>query len=646
MSFPPRFLDELRERLTLSEVIGRRVRVTRAGREFKACCPFHHEKTPSFTINDQKGFFHCFGCGAHGDVVGFVMRHDNLSFPEAVEFLASAAGLQVPETTAEDRQKAEKQKTLYDLVERACKWFEAQLHEPGGRAARGYLVGRGLTEEATARFRLGFAPNDRHGLVRALKAEGFPEDDMIAAGLARRPEDGGAVYSFFRNRVMFPVADRRGRIVAFGGRIMEGDGPKYVNTSETPLFHKGALLYGLSRARQAAANGQPVVVAEGYMDVIALVEAGFGAAVAPLGTALTELQIQELWKLIPRDEKEPYLCFDGDSAGRRAAWRAVERFLPHLGPGKSARVAFLPQGQDPDSLIRAGGAKAMTEVLDNAIPLSEALWRMESEERRTDTPETKAALRAALDARVNTIADPAVKEYYRQDMRRRMAEALTPPSPQKNQQNNGFIPRNAYTPGGWGQGRRPGQPPRRHVAGLPGIVTAPPPGKTPDRRRLAGGGDVGERLLLATLINHPALFDEVGEALGMLSLPPGPLEGLRAATVNALSRDSGLDADVLCRHLADCGHDPATLLTESYVHGKFARSDASLDEAREGWFVTWGGVRELAVRRDLGMATEALRRDASEANLARLQGLREELRRLTGAMLGDEDAQDGDETFD
>lgn len=651
MAFPPRFLDELRERLTLSEVIGKRVRVTRAGREYKACCPFHNEKTPSFTINDQKGFFHCFGCGAHGDVVGFVMRHDNLSFPEAVAFLASAAGLEVPETSAEDRQKAEKQKTLYDLVERACKWFESQLRETQGRAARSYLAGRGLSDDAMARFRLGFSPSDRHALPRLLKAEGFPDDDIVSAGLAKRPDDGGAIYSFFRNRVMFPVADRRGRVVAFGGRIMDGDGPKYVNTTETPLFHKGSLLYGLSRARQAAADGQPVVVAEGYMDVIALAEAGFGAAVAPLGTALTENQIHELWRLIPREVKEPYLCFDGDGAGRRAAWRAVERILPHLGPGKSARVAFLPEGEDPDSLIRGGGPKAMTSVLDAAIPLSEALWRMENEDRRTDTPETKAALRAALEARVNLIADPAVREFYRQDMRRRLSEALSPQGvgAAPGQGDFSFALRNqrfgGQASGGWRPGGGRFGPPRRHVPGTPGVVTAPSPGRGPDRRRLAAARDLGERLLLATLINHPALFDEVGERLGMAAFPFGPLEGLRAATVNALSRDSGLDADELCRHLADCGYDPATLLSESHVHGKFARPDASFDEALEGWNVTWDKVREQALRRDFQSAKAALASDASEANFARFQALREELRRLTGFAPG-LDGPDDDEAFE
>ncbi|WP_247878980.1 DNA primase [Azospirillum brasilense] len=345
MAFPPQFLEELRTRLALSDVVGKRLRLIRAGREYKAPCPFHNEKSPSFYVNDQKGFFHCFGCGAHGDIIGFVMRHDNLAFPEAVEALAGEAGLPVPRATEEDKQRYERRKTLHDLVEQAARWFEQQLYAPAGRAGLEYFQRRGLDTDGMARFRLGFAPGDSGALRSQLLKQGFSEEDMVTAGLLKRPEDGRTPYSFFRNRVIFPVTDRRGRVVAFGGRILEGDGPKYVNTADTPLFHKGTLLYGLSRARQAAADGKPVIVAEGYMDVIALVRAGFEGAVAPLGTALTETQVQELWKLIPDAEKVPFLCFDGDNAGRRAAWRAVERILPHLAPGHSGGGG--PRQPDP-----------------------------------------------------------------------------------------------------------------------------------------------------------------------------------------------------------------------------------------------------------------------------------------------------------
>jgi DNA primase len=633
MAFPPQFLEELRTRLALSDVVSKRLRLIRAGREFKAPCPFHNEKSPSFYVNDQKGFFHCFGCGAHGDVIGFVMRHDNLAFPEAVEHLAGEAGLPVPRPTEEDRHHYERRKTLHDLVEQAARWFEQQLHAPAGRAGLDYLQRRGLDTDSMARFRLGYAPGDSGALRQHLLKLKFDEEDMVSAGLLKRPEDGRAPYSFFRNRVMFPVTDRRGQVIAFGGRILEGDGPKYVNTPDTPLFHKGTLLYGLSRARQAAADGKPVIVAEGYMDVIALVRAGFEGAVAPLGTALTETQVQELWKLIPASEKVPFLCFDGDNAGRRAAWRAVERILPHLAPGQSARVMFMPEGEDPDSLIRAQGAKAMATLLEQAIPLSEAVWRMESEGKPTDTPESKAAVKAALESRVGTIADRDVQVFYRTEMRRRVDEAFAPPA------------RERFSRGPWQPGRRPGEPPRRHVAGTPGRLTAKPAGE--GRGRVSRLASVRERILLATIINHPQLFGELGESLGLLPLGDPDLEKLRWAVIECLSddrnRDSGLDAASLCRHLSSAGHETmvGALLGEStYVHAGFARPEASTEDARKGWWPTWQHLLHRRLLDDLREAKAALTRDNSEANLARVVALQQELIKSALGMTDGDDSDD------
>lgn len=638
MAFPPQFLEELRARLSLSDVVGRRLRLIRAGREFKAPCPFHNEKTPSFYVNDQKGFFHCFGCGAHGDIVGFVMRHDNLSFPEAVEQLAALAGLPVPRASEEDRERHEKAKTLHDMVERACRWFEMQLSRPQGRLARDYLLGRGLDEETIARFRLGYAPADSGALRLHLLEGGFGDDDMVTAGLLRRPEDGRAPYAFFRHRVLFPVADRRGRVVAFGGRILEGDGPKYINTGETPLFHKGALLYGLSRARQAAADGAPIIVAEGYMDVISLVSAGFTGAVAPLGTALTETQIQELWKLIPGAEKEPVLCFDGDNAGRRAAWRAVERILPHLGPGQSARVAFLPESEDPDSLIRAAGAKGFQAVLDDAIPFAEALWRMETTDKRTDSPESKAAVKTALEARVETIADTTVRAYYRTEMRRRLDEAFAPPPRERSPA--GLRP-------AWTSGRNAAVVPQRHVPGTPGRRTAPPPGHRPAPPARLVQAQAHEKLLLAAIINHPEVFDEVGEALGLLPFPPGPLEDLRQAVLSRVGGgfvgDSGLDGETLRRHLCSCGletHLTAIMDDATFVRGGFARSEASIVEVRSGWWHTWEILRGKHVKAQLKEAEQALKRDPSDANLARVVALQQEI-----VNIGQAEADDDGPTF-
>ena len=362
MSIPPRFLDELRDRLTLSEVVGRRLKLTRAGREFRGCCPFHSEKSPSFYINDDKQFYHCFGCGAHGDVIGFTMQHDNLSFIDALEALAPLAGLEVPKSSPQAVEQARKDKGLHALLDDAAKFFILQLQAANNADVRGYLAERRISAAMAEAFRLGYAPADGKVLVKALLDKGYAAAQLIEAGLAKKSEGNGTLYSFFRDRLMFPVADRRGRVVAFSGRMLPehirsvvagaAKSGKYVNSPDTPLFHKGKLLYSEAQARQAAADGQEVVVVEGQADVIACFEAGYRGTVAPLGTALTEDQILSLWKMIPGEEKVPVLCFDGDAAGGRAAAKAALRLLPLLKPYHSARFAFLPDGHDPDSLIR------------------------------------------------------------------------------------------------------------------------------------------------------------------------------------------------------------------------------------------------------------------------------------------------------
>ncbi len=404
MAFPPQFLEELRTRLGLAGVVGRKVRLTKRGREFIGLCPFHNEKTPSFTVNEEKGFYHCFGCGAHGDVVSFEMHASHLSFPEAVERLASEAGLQPPVATPQDRERAKRQASLHDACEAACAFFEKQLHEPAGREALAYLTGRGLGADTIARFRLGYSPDSRDALKTALKKAGMDERLLIEAGLIIARDDG-STYDRFRGRVMFPISDRRGRVIAFGGRVL-GDGqPKYLNSPDTPLFHKGSLLYGLAQARVPAAEAGTVIAAEGYMDVIALHQAGFRNAVAPLGTALTEGQIEEMWRLAP----EPIVCLDGDAAGQRAAARAALRALPIVKPGRSLRFALLPAPEDPDSLIRAGGPAAMHAVLNAAEPLFELFWRITVANRPVDTPERRAALERELRERIAPIADATVR---------------------------------------------------------------------------------------------------------------------------------------------------------------------------------------------------------------------------------------------
>src|SRR5438132_12673365 len=383
MALPPGFIDELRSRISLSGLIGRTVKLARRGREYAGLCPFHHEKTPSFYVVEDKFFFHCFGCGAHGDAIGFVMRADNLDFIAAVEKLAAEAGVAVPQATPQERERAQRQKTLFEALEAAAAFYEGRLWAPAGARARDYLRGRGLDPETIRRFRLGWAADDRQALLRSLAAD-FPQPLLLEARLLRSPEEGEPI-DYFRSRVIFPIGDRAGRVIAFGGRVIDGGQPKYLNSPESPLFEKGRVLYGWSAARagvgrQAEGGGVGAIVTEGYLDVIALHRAGFPTAVAPLGTALTEFQLRALWRLSP----EPILCFDGDSAGQSAAIRALRRALPLLLPGQSLRFATLPAGQDPDSLLRTEGRVAFEEVLSAAQPMSEMLWRYELALRPTN----------------------------------------------------------------------------------------------------------------------------------------------------------------------------------------------------------------------------------------------------------------------
>ncbi|MGB0720672.1 MAG: DNA primase, partial [Bdellovibrionales bacterium] len=435
MSISPRFLEEMKNRLTLSDIIGRRVKVTRAGREFKACCPFHHEKSPSFTINDDKQFYHCFGCGAHGDVIGFVMQHDNLDFMHAVEMLASEAGMQMPKPDPRAVEQAKKSKSLYNVMDDAARWMQDQLAKPEHKDVRDYLDQRGISPQSRDIFRIGYAPGDGQALRRFLKGKDYTDAMMIEAGLLKPSTKGGEPYIFFRDRIMVPVTDRRGQVVAFGGRILpehirpqKGDfkPPKYINTADTPLFDKGRMLFAESQARHAAREGHSIIVTEGYMDVIACHQAGFKGAVAPMGTALTEDQAVLLWSMIPSDEKLPTLCFDGDNAGRSAASRACERILPLLQPGQSVQFAFLPDGEDPDSLLKSGGAGALKSVLHAAMPLFDFLWLSRVAGRNLESPEMRAGLEKSLHNEIAKIKDADVQRYYRGLLRDKISQTFYP----------------------------------------------------------------------------------------------------------------------------------------------------------------------------------------------------------------------------
>ena len=592
MSIAPEFVDELRSRLSIASVIGGRVRLQKRGRDHTGLCPFHKEKTPSFTVSEEKGFFHCFGCGAHGDVVGFVMRSDNLSFPEAVERLARDAGMQVPASTPDERQREEQRATLHSALEAAAAWFEAQLRAGIGRPGLDYFKRRGLQDETIPRFRLGYAPDSRSGLKDALAKAGIGEALMLDAGLIIRPEEGRTTYDRFRGRVMFPIADRRGRVIAFGGRILDQGEPKYLNSPETALFHKGRTLYGQAQAARAARESGEIVVCEGYMDVIALAEAGFAGAVAPLGTALTEGQIAELWRLVP----EPILCFDGDAAGQRAAARAVERALPLLQPGKSLRFAVLPPGEDPDTLIRARGPAAMREVLAEARPLIDLLWDQELEKGPTDTPERRAGFRLRLRDRVRLIAERTVHEGYRAEVERRMAAAFAGPPTARGRP---FTPQKGR-PGAveiGGMGAR---------AGTKGLERQP------------------EEVVLALLVNHPHLAAAHGEELAQANFRAGGLDKLRQAIIDLAAGHPDLDSETVKLHLNEMGFAQALQgLLDRTKDKRFTLPTAPAERAAEGLREQLGLMRERAAVLERDMAARRLGEEPSDEAFARFETARQ-----------------------
>lgn len=415
MSFTPKFLDELRDRILLSDLIGRKVKLTNKGREFSGLCPFHKEKTPSFTVNDDKGFYHCFGCGAHGDIIKFLMDTEKMPFLEAVEYLAHMAGVPVPQSSPEQIERDKKQSGLIDVMEAACQFFQEHLFGLSGKNARDYLINRGISGHVAKQFRLGYAPSGS-ALTAWLQAKGFNLDECITLGLIVKNKEKGNIHDYFYDRIMFPILDRRKRVIGFGGRIMGNGEPKYLNSPETPLFHKGEQLYALPHAIDSMRKKNEAILVEGYMDVIALHSAGFTNAVAPLGTALTEKQIALLWQFCD----EPIICFDGDGAGRRAASRAVTRALPNLTPGKSLRFVWLQDGLDPDDMVRKKSPEAFQKVLQSSKPLTFALWNMLIEGRSLDTPERLAKLKSDAEEAIGVIKNEMVRKFYTKEVDNRL----------------------------------------------------------------------------------------------------------------------------------------------------------------------------------------------------------------------------------
>jgi len=579
MSLPDAFKDELRARIPLSDIIGKRMKLTRAGREYKGCCPFHKEKSPSFTVNDVKGFYHCFGCGAHGDSIGFLMSHDNMSFMDAVEQLASLAGMQIPKSTPEDEKRYKQQASLYDLMELAAKHYELQLYKAENKKILQYLRERGLSLDTIKSFRLGFA-SDEQSLKQTLTKARFKTDALIEAGLFKiSTKNQSDIYPFFRGRVMFPVQDIQGRVVAFGGRVLpeshggpaDKSAPKYINSPESPIFHKGRGLYGLSRARKAIGDGEPVVVVEGYMDVIALAQAGFKAAVAPLGTALTEDQIQVLWKILPEDKRSPILCFDGDAAGQRAAGRALERVFPILKPDHSVRFAFLPEEHDPDSLIKTEGVSAMDRVLKNAIGLFDMMWLEEAKGRDMSQPETKAGFRSALEKRARLIADQSVQQFFIHEINQKINEAFLT----KKQTKQPFVAGKTFHKG------KP-VPPGVHTPYRPqSVKVAPVKAKKSQLDRV--------RIFLALMIHYPELYDEFGEDFGRVRIADPEYDHIRQELINLLATQNSLDYQAVKQHLTESGHGEILKAIDSFLdtHAVFAKPGQMIDTVRAAWREEW-----------------------------------------------------------
>jgi DNA primase len=616
MTLTPQWLDELRARTTLSALIGRSIKVTKAGREYKACCPFHNEKTPSFTINDEKGFYHCFGCSAHGDAIRWMTDQRGLGFMDAVKELADAAGMEVPAADPKAAAKAERANTLYDVMTAAQDWFVQQFQGLEGAEARAYCEKRGLKAETLKAFGVGFAPDNRTALKTALKQ--FGDEKLVDCGLLISVEDKQP-YDRFRGRLMIPIRDPRGRVIAFGGRILGAGEPKYLNSPDTPLFDKGRTLYNLDKASPASRGTGRVIVVEGYMDVIALAQAGFGEAVAPLGTALTEQQIMMLWRMVPK----PLLCFDGDNAGQKAAFRAAQRALGGLKPGHSLDFVTMPDGQDPDDIVKSAGPVAFRQLLNQAEPLVDRIWKAELAAAPASTPEDRAGLKQRLGTHLANIADGEIRHHYSEAFRERFDQLFAKPPRPAFESRKGFNP------------NRKGFAPLRPT--------------TNEARNIGNkGSDLLVMGVLGALIRDPALIARHHEALaGFTPRDKGHAQML-TALLNASATKETLDSQALLTILGSDLYNMAQHLLSgdgsAFAFSKVSAADKGddiagspgrgLDEAIQ--LMRERPLLEAALKQ----ATEAAGQDLTEESYAQQQRLRaekEEFDRRLAALLQRDD---------
>ncbi|MCR4267887.1 DNA primase [Nitratireductor sp. ZSWI3] len=623
MRFPNAFLDELRDRVPISQVVGSRVtfdrRKTNASRgDYWACCPFHGENTPSFHCEDRKGRYHCFGCGVSGDHFRFLSELDGISFPEAVERVADMAGVPMPERDPQAERREKERASLTDVMEMAVRFFQEMLQAQAGAAARAYLRGRGLSSATQQAFRLGYAPPGRNALKEHLAAKGVTKEQIEACGLVVFGPDIPVSYDRFRDRIMFPIEDARGRVIAFGGRALSADVPaKYLNSPDTELFHKGTVLYNLARARRSVAKGGTVIAVEGYMDVIGLAQAGFDNAVAPLGTALTENQLDLLWRMAG----EPVLCFDGDEAGLRAAWRAADLALPLVQPGRSLRFALLPEGKDPDDLVREMGPDAFATTLANARPLADLLWMRETSGKVFDTPERRAELEKNLQALTARIGDENLRRHYAQDMRERARAFFGSEAPQRRGQGGGFRE---------GGGKRGG-------TGRPGgasgrLAVSESLARSAMVRSSAPAMPLREATLMVSLINHPVLIDEFFDAVDQMTLASADLGRLRAVVLDAVAHNPQHDRALLLACIEAAGLSAVWAQAEARVKSAYqwpALETAAFEDAREAFGQTlYLHRRAGSLHKELKAAEMALATDWNEEDARHLVEIQAELGNL------------------
>ena len=625
MRFSDQFLDEIRQRLPITQVVGEHVlwdkRKSQPGKgDMWACCPFHGEKSPSFHADDRRGIYHCFGCGVSGDHFRFLTEKAGMSFPEAVERLAGMAGVPMPARDERQEKREAERKSLIDVMELATKYFEAALQHNIGARARGYLLERGVSSQSQTRFRIGFSPDSRNGLKEHLASNGVSGQDMVDTGLVASRDGDALTYDRFRNRVMFPIMDFRGRVIAFGGRALSADVPaKYLNSPETELFSKRRTLYNGQTARQAARDGSTVIVVEGYLDVIAAVSAGFEGTVAPLGTAMTEEHLQMLWQMSP----DPVLCFDGDKAGLKAAERTADIVMPHLKPGFTVRIATLPEGQDPDDLIKAQGRGAFADVIDRARSLSDVIWSMETGGLVPETPEARAALQARLRERSNGIQDSSVRFHYAQAFDEKLRAFLAP------MRQNRFEPRGGQQR--YGQSGAYGYP----RGGTPRLVVS----DTLRNSRLLKPGSMAEATpreatIILSLVNHPALVEDKFELLAAIDFDTPLAQKVMGEILSLCVRHHDISADDLKAALGVRGHGPtldrmADVLLRQGVWQ--IATEIALPDAETGLSHALAlHNKKVQLNRELKAAEAALGDDPSEETFERLRDIKNQITTVDG----------------